>query len=287
MSEPIDPWVPAGHFYSPIPDPQTIARRADRIFDRQLRDLPGIDLAREEQIAYGAKLFAAYRDDYFPEHSAPPRRYYWRNDYFPFGDAFYTDRFVRTVGPRRIVEVGSGFSSAVMLDACDDLAAEGNPVPQLEFIEPNPERLQSLLRPTDFERVTLREQEVQDVPIEVFESLADSDLLFIDSSHVAKTGSDLCFLLFEVLPRLAPGVFVFVHDVPWPFEYPRHWVEEGRAWNEAYLLRAFLQFNSAFAVRWYPDMATRIEFDEAKARAPHLAEQGASGIWLQRRHDSA
>ncbi len=279
--------MPPGHFYSPIPDPQAIARRADRLFDRRLRELPGIDLAREEQIAYGAELFAAYRDDYFPEHSTGARRYYWRNDYFPFGDAFYTDRFVRTVGPRRIVEVGSGFSSAVMLDACDDLAAQGQPVPQLEFIEPNPERLQGLLRPADLQRVTLLEQEVQDVPLELFESLEDSDLLFIDSSHVAKTGSDLCFLLFEVLPRLAPGVFVFIHDVPWPFEYPRHWVEEGRAWNEAYLLRAFLQFNSAFAIRWYPDMATRIEFDEAKARAPRLAEQGASGIWLQRRNDSA
>jgi hypothetical protein len=68
---------------------------------------------------------------------------------------------------------------------------------------------------------------------------------------VAKVDSDVVHLFFRVLPALAPGVLVHFHDIPWRFEYPRTWLEQGKAWNEAYLLRAFLMYNPAFEVHWY------------------------------------
>src|SRR5207249_11413195 len=76
------------------------------------------------------------------------------------------------------------------------------------------------------------ERLLQDVDIALFTRLQADDILFIDSSHVAKAGSDLLNLFFEVLPRLNPGTLVHFHDVFNRFEYPAAWLREGRAWNE-------------------------------------------------------
>ena len=94
-------------------------------------------------------------------------------------------------------------------------------------------------------------EKVQDVPISEFMTLGDNDILFIDSSHVLKTGSDVHYEYLEVLPRLNRGVIVHVHDIFLPAEYPREWVlGEHRFWNEQYLLQAFLAFNESFEVLW-------------------------------------
>ena len=275
-------WKPPGHFYSPFPDLESVRRRADRIFEPDIQVIPGVDLRLEEQLRLGEEFLSHYRPDYFPELATEGRRYYWRNDYFPFGDAFYTDCFLRSMSPARVLEVGSGYSSAVMLDVCTELRERGASRTQLDFVEPNPERLRSLLWEGDEGYCTIHEREVQDVPLELFDALAEGDLLFIDSSHVIKTGSDLWFLFFHVLPRLKPGVWVFLHDITWPMEYPQVWVEEGRAWNEIYLLRAFLQYNEAFVMRWFPGLVFGTQLERIAAQAPLLIEQGGWGIWLER-----
>src|SRR5207249_2885268 len=152
--------------------------------------------------------------------------------------------------PRRVIEVGSGFSSALMLDVNDRFPERRT---QFTFIDPHPDRLTPVLRSTDSSSARVVTQHVQDVPLTIFGELESDDFLFIDSSHVAKFGSDVNYLYFEILPRLTPGVLVHVHDIFWPFEYPTEWIREGRAWNEAYLLRAFLTFNKAYEiVFWTP-----------------------------------
>ena len=92
------------------------------------------------------------------------------------------------------------------------------------------------------------ESNIQDVPLELFSSLEDGDFLFIDCSHVLKAGSDLAFLYSSVLPRLAPGVIVHIHDIFYNWEYPSSWLNEGRAWNESYAMRAILQFSDRLEV---------------------------------------
>ena len=118
-------WVPPEHFYSPFPDLESVRKRAKRIFELDSIEIPGVDLRLDEQLRLGDYLLTHYRDDYFPEQAAEGCRYYWRKDYFPFGDAFYTDRYLRDMGPGRVIEVGSGYSSAVMLDVCTELHARG------------------------------------------------------------------------------------------------------------------------------------------------------------------
>src|SRR6185295_14291779 len=116
------------------------------------------------------------------------------------------------------------------------------------LIEPYPDLVKRLLRPDDFDRVQFIRSLVQDVPLKIFDVLEANDILFIDSSHVCKVGSDVYHELFRILPRLRPGVIIHFHDIFWPFEYPEDWLREGRAWNELYLMRAFLQHNEAYEI---------------------------------------
>src|SRR5690606_1833553 len=112
--------------------------------------------------------------------------------------------------------------------------------PAFTFIEPYPRLLQSLITPDDAAAVTILPQRVQEVPLSVFDQLEPQDILFIDSSHVAKVGSDVVFLLLRVLPRLRPGVLIHFHDIFYPWSYPMRWIRQGCAWNESLFLRALL-----------------------------------------------
>ncbi|OWY60928.1 hypothetical protein B7486_66545 [cyanobacterium TDX16] len=185
---------------------------------------------------------------------------------------------LRHLRPKRFVEVGSGHSSALLLDAVDRHLQPG---PEITLVEPYPQLVRSLLREGDEERLQVLEVPVQEVDPAVFTALEAGDVLFIDDSHVSKVDSDVNHLFFEVLPLLAPGVWVHVHDVFFPFEYPKAWVEEGRTWNEAYLLRAFLQFNSAFRVAFFSDVFLRSPRLSALPGA-ELFGQGCGSIWLRR-----
>lgn len=243
-------WVPPGHFYSPITLDAEVGANAERIFDRSSMELPGIDLDIPGQLELYDRILAMHDElDRMPHSESSDYRYYSDNNYFPFCDAFFLAGILRLFRPRRVIEVGSGFSSCVFLDIDEKYLGERM---EMTFIEPNPERLESLLRGGDDRRHRIYRARVQDVPLEIFDELASGDILFIDSSHVAKTGSDVNHLFFHVLPRLAPGVLVHVHDIHYPFEYPENEVYEGRSWNEAYLVRAFLQYNRDFGILLYP-----------------------------------
>jgi hypothetical protein len=126
---------------------------------------------------------------------------------------------------------------------------------------------------------------VQDVPLATFESLGPDDILFVDSSHVLKAGSDVQHLVDEVYPRLAPGVLLHVHDVFWPFEYPASWLATGCSLNEAYAIRALLQGSSAFEVVLWNDFLARFHRDRLAASMPLVLAGGfpTGGIWLRRR----
>jgi predicted O-methyltransferase YrrM len=165
---------------------------------------------------------------------------------FATGDAVVLAGLIRTAKPRRIIEVGSGFSSSVILDTLDQTP---DLITSVTFIEPYTERLERLLRPEDSTRAEIIRSGVQEVSSSVFEQLDSGNLLFLDTTHISKTGSDVNHEVIEILPRLKSGVLVHFHDVFDGFEYPSPWIyEQNRSWNELYLLRAFLMYNEAFEV---------------------------------------
>ena len=134
-----------------------------------------------------------------PVTATPPWRYHGDNGWFSWGDAVVLYALIRSSRPARILEVGSGFSSAVILDTVEHHLGDTT---HCTFIEPYPDRLRSLLRPDDQQRCQVVVNRVHTVGIDPFLELAAGDILLIDSSHVSKVGSDVNWLIFEVLPRL-------------------------------------------------------------------------------------
>ena len=206
---------PAGHFYSPIPSAADVAARLDRL-NGQNAGISGINLKSDAQLRLLQEFERFYPEMPFPQAPRTDCRYHFAQTVFCYADAIFLYSFLRHQPPKRIIEVGSGFSSAVLLDTVDRFFPHP---PEITFIEPFPVTLRRVLRPEDYSKTTLIEDQVQRVPMERFKSLQAGDLLFIDSSHVMKCGSDVQFLMFDVLPQLAVGVVVHFHDVFEKFEY--------------------------------------------------------------------
>jgi hypothetical protein len=220
---------PPGAFYSPVVDAATVTTEPERsrIWPDPPTDPAGLDLREQEQLG----LLTEIARHPLPTEWAGPGPFDPDNDQFPLQDATLLYGLVRHLRPRRFVEVGSGWSTTVTRRAI----ADGGLETALTCVEPYP-------RPfvRAFDGIELRVEKVEHTPSEVFEALRAGDVLFIDSSHVAKTGSDVVHLVLEVLPRLSAGVVVHVHDIFLPADYPIEWVENGFGWNEQYVVQAFL-----------------------------------------------
>lgn len=273
-------WRPPGHFYSPIPNLDELQKQADVLWPAKLPDqIPAIDLHEKEQLATFAQVAKFARELDVPEQPTEPWRYYSENVAYGPGDALILHGMLRLIRPKRLIEIGSGHSSAMTLDTVEHFLGGQT---ELTFIEPYPELLESLLRPGDRERVTVMPSALQQVPLETFMSLQDGDVLFIDSTHVLKTGSDVAFLYGTVLPALNKGVWIHIHDMFYPFEYPRDWVMEGRAWSEIYLVRAFLAFNRDYEIQLFNHWLLAKHLDLIEAELPAMLANPGGALWLRR-----
>jgi len=269
-----------GHYYSPLPNIAEVQSNAKSLFRKDVKLGASIELREHLQESLLEELATFYQDFDWPKQASPSHRYYSENAMFGPGSAFSLYAMLRRFRPKRVIEIGSGFSSAVMLDTSERFL--DNQV-QFTFIEPCPKRLLSILRSDDHEHCRIVEDVMQNVPVSTFRELEPNDFLFIDSSHVSKIGSDVNFYLFEILPVVQSGVIIHIHDVYWPFEYPQSWITKGIAWNEAYLLRAFLQYNNQFEILQFNSfLAYRFSAFFSEHLPGILADPGSS-IWLRKR----
>ena len=196
-----------------------------------------------------------------------------RNPAFTHNDASTYYCMVRHLRPKRIVEVGGGYSTQLA-----SLAAEANGSGQITCIEPHPG---DPLKKLD---IRLIESRVQDADAGEFGKLEQGDVLFVDSSHVSKIGSDINHLFFKVLPALARGVYVHFHDIFLPYEYLQEWIKEKMLfWNEQYLLRAFLMGNSEWSIRLPVHRLSQTRPDLLQKSCPSPTERVMGGsFWIQR-----
>jgi hypothetical protein len=273
------PWVEPGHYYSPMPSLVDIEAHERVVALPPPDSLPGIDLRLDAQLRLLSELRRFYVDQPFPMGHLEGLRYHFENEVFGYSDAILLHCLLRHLRPRRIVEVGSGFSSAAILDTVELFLDWSTKV---TFVEPYPERLLTLLKSGDLDRAALVREPVQSVDLGLFRELEAGDVLLIDSTHVAKLGSDVNHHVFQVLPQLGPGVYVHFHDILYPFEYPLQWAKEGRAWNEAYLLRAFLSFNPTYEIVLFNDLLGRRFRDVLERDFPLCLRNTGGSIWLRR-----
>jgi predicted O-methyltransferase YrrM len=277
---------PPGHFYSPIPNLRDALNSATKDQTVAVVAMPAINLNETCQTRLIELFSQFYPELPFPDRATEGARYHLDNPFFSYGDGIILYSFMRHFQPRRIVEVGSGFSSAAMLDVNDWFLGRKL---QFTFIEPYPDRLNRLLSASDKSSCKILVKNVQDVERDAFQSLEENDFLFVDSSHVGKTGSDVLHLLFQILPLLQKGVIIHFHDVLWPFEYPKTWLQEGRAWNEAYFLRAFLEYNSAFEILFFNSFMATQHAAILSSKIPRVLSASSfdetipnSSLWLRK-----
>lgn len=275
-------WLPQppGHFYSPLTDPEALAAEAPRLWPA-VADAPGIDFDDDGQRRLLREVFPPLlvEFDYPRAAGGDPQRFHLDNGQFGEADARTLFALLRHWRPARMVEVGSGFSTLLAADV--NRRWLGGAM-RLTAIEPYP---RDFLRDLDGLHA-LRVARVQDTPIDVFAELDAGDVLFVDSSHVLKTGSDLVHLLTRVLPMLRAGVRVHFHDVFLPDDYPPNWVvEENRGWNEQYVLQAVLAANPRWRVVFAAHHALTRFADEARAAFGDLAGRRwqAGSFWIERR----
>ena len=273
-------WRAPGHFYSPIPNLRELDKLDDALWPAEPpSEIPGVELGTDRQLSTFTRIAALARDLDVHEQKTKPWRYYSDNVAYGIGDALTLHGMLQHIRPKRLIEVGSGHSSAMTLDTVElflDWQTE------LTFVEPYPELLESLMQPGDPERVTIIPSPLQHVPPETFSTLQSGDVLFIDSTHVLKTGSDVAWLYGNVLPALNEGVLLHIHDIFYPFEYRKDWVMEGRAWSETYLVRAFLAFNTDFEIVLFNDWMAKFHIDRIEAELPAMLADTGGALWLRR-----
>jgi predicted O-methyltransferase YrrM len=237
-------WPELTHFHSPVPDTRVLStpEMRARLWPEEAPGQPGVDWRGEQQLALVGEELAGQDPMTFPETTEDPTEFFSSNPAFAPHDAWALQAMLRQLRPRRMIEVGSGWTSLLAARVNrEQLGGEMrltcvDPYPQ-DFIAAGIDGLSELI-----------EQPIEAMPLDFFSELGAGDVLFIDSTHTVKTGSDVVYLFGEVLPRLAPGVVVHIHDIFLPGEYPPQWVLSGWAWNEQYLVQAFLAFNREFEV---------------------------------------
>lgn len=266
-----------GHYSSPIPSWKQLQRRSARVFPTDKTDVAGVDINQEQQLQLLQQIYEYAEEFDFPAQASGSTRYHTENPMFGASDAYVLFAFLRKYQPQRYTEIGSGYSSSLVLDCRERWNTDS---PALTFIEPYPVRLDRLLSASDRQHTEIIQKNVQDVPLAPFKKLEANDILFVDSSHLLRIDSDLSTILFHILPALNPGVLIHFHDIFWPFEYPPKILADGRLWNEAYLLQAFLQFNERFRILYFQSYLKSIRHEQMAKSVPAFGNRSGSSLWL-------
>lgn len=269
------------HYYSPIPD---LSSLSPSIWSRR-SELAGVQFDPEAGLEFVRRELAPYLAEYCPprEPTSNPRDFYLDNGFYGSVDAETLYAMVRRFEPSRIVELGCGMSTLVIADARARFDREAQTRHLACDPHPRPD-----LAPTLASVAELRAVSATDVPAAEFAALSADDMLIVDTTHAVKVGGDVNRVILDILPSLAPGVLVHIHDIYLPWEYPNEFVTERRFfWGEQYLLQAFLAFNEQFEVLFGTHALTRRFPDEMSEIVPSLDRAGAgsplaSAFWIRR-----
>jgi methyltransferase family protein len=271
------------HYYSPVPD---LAALDASVWERE-SDLAGLpDVDPDRQLDWIQAELTPYLGEFRPPTSAEdagPDGFHLDNGAFDSVDAEILYGIIRRFAPANVLELGAGYSTLVAARAAEANRRDGRTT-RLVSCDPYPRDFLGNGVPGLDE---LRAISATDVSVSEFDALGAGDVLFVDTTHTVKIGGEVNYLFLDVLPRLRPGVFVQVHDIFLPFEYPRQWVE-GNAyyWAEQYLLQAFLACNRDFEVLVAGQLLARKRPDRLAELIPSFRPGISPGtFWMRRRHD--
>lgn len=253
----------ANDYYSPIPSVKDLA---PAVYEQRF-SMAGVNITHEDQLSLLNGVFTQYMSEYTPTS----------NGGLSLVDAYVLYATIRHKKPRKIVEIGGGDSTLIAMLAVEANRAEGHPCTYI-CVEPYPREFLRRSRWVDYELLI---DLVQNVPVAVF---ADADIVFIDSSHVSKIGSDVNYEILEIVPHTKVGCLIHWHDIVIPTNYWKDWTSHsGQFWNESYMLHAFLAFNDTFSVRWASRYMQLNHLDALKQHFPYLKDyHRLTSFWVER-----
>lgn len=260
------------HYYEPLFNPSALSHGGEP------RALPGIDLDLDRQVELLRKFEPAEVLSRIPRTDPGDGSFFMNNLNFEAGDAELWFHVIRHFRPARIVEIGSGHSTRMARMAIAELE-RADPGYRCEHVCIEPYEMPWL----EQLGVTVVRKKVEEVGESAFAGLARNDILFIDSSHIIRPEGDVLTEFLQILPRLAPGVVVHVHDIFTPRDYPRAWLEHPRFWNEQYLLEAFLTHNEEWEVLLAANQLKHERYEELERLCPHLDHGREPGSFYMRR----
>lgn len=277
-------YVLPDHYYRPFVNAKALPEK----FWSTRSSLAGLSLNEDASFSWAENQLVQYFKElrsFLPIHKddKSDSNLYLINGTYMAVDAHMYYALIRQLKPKRIIEVGAGFSTLFAYEALK----RGNLFEQTELhvVEPYPD---AIIKSGLDSVARVRKEFVQNVEPEYFDQLEAGDILFIDSTHVVKEGNDVLYLYLEILPRLKPGVYVHIHDISLPEPYPSCYIDYGWFWNEQYLLQAYLISNSKVKIIWpgnylmckNPERMLRL-FPEIKDMRTSYPLSGPSAFWFQ------
>jgi hypothetical protein len=251
-------------YYSPIPN---TCELDPKLFEK-IYDDTGMDWNVSGQLDYLDKIFSKYSEEYTPA----------ANPGLTLVDSFILYAMIRETKPKVMIEVGSGETTKISLQAIEMNEKEGMDC-MFYAVEPYPTEF---LRQIVKKNFKLIDKKVEEVDIGF---LITADLFFIDSSHVLKIGSDVSYEILEIVPKLKKGAMIHWHDIMIPGNYWKDWVYKGSMfWNESYVLHAFILFNDAFRITWASRYMQLNHAEAMKKQFPYFNRQKhrCTSFWIQK-----
>jgi predicted O-methyltransferase YrrM len=268
---------PFNHYESPYAQNREL--EFNRLSLQNEEEINDIDLNLEYQMTFLYKLKDYYKE--FLERISAEKnkmRYTPDNGWFDIADASLLHSIIMEYKPKNIVEIGSGYSTCVMLDTNEFWKKN---LITITCIEPYPERLFQKIRECDMNDLKINKDYIQNIPLEAFDMLESGDILFVDSSHVGRAGGDVPWVYFNILPRLKSGVLIHIHDILYPFTYPETWLKQGRSYNEAFLVRALLMNSNRYKMIFFNDMMISKYGNEYKEAWSTGDKPFGGSLWLR------
>ncbi len=293
----VNRFVPLGHYYSPLPNDENFhsinttsvdSERDWNELEKRNNSPAGIDFNEAAQLELVEQLGEFYKAlPNFPVDKEEGFRFYYNNHNFSYPDATVFYCLLNELRPKKIVDVAGGHTTNLMLDM-NDICFKDDPM-HITLIEPYPDRIDSYMKDqTALDKLYCK---VQDVDPELFQSLDAGDILFLDTTHVSKMGSEVNYLAFNILPLLKSGVIVHIHEIFYPFEYPASFYGKGKYWNEIYMWRAFLMHNDAYEIVMWNSWLAKKHPELLRQHMPEFFRTGrakvnvqmeGSSIWLRK-----
>lgn len=266
--------VPA-NFYSDIPLVDEIENSFEYRLDND--DLYNFGLFESDRMKAFMSEISVYASEFSPPLESPScdaHQFFWKNPAFSYSDAMAYYCIIRHFRPNRIIEIGSGYSTIVANQALDK-----NETGTLILIEPFPKEF--LYKLSRIEKIFT--SFVQDISVDDFMVLLESsDMLFIDSTHTVKIGSDCLYIYLVLMPRIQKDIIIHSHDIHLPFGMPKKpALEKHIYWTEQYLLFAYLLDNPRAKVLFGSAYSHRKLPEESREMMGGKYQSGGGSIWYR------